>query len=172
MKLWGKKDFPKVLKNFDFHKILETDRELRDWLETLAIYGIAMIKNTPLTIDETRKIADRVGFIRKTHYGEEFVVQNKEGTSNVAYLSQNLQMHTDLPYYEYKPGTNLLHCLVQCKSNGGDNTISDGFFVAKLMQENFPDYYRVLTETLVNWFDVGQESGNEFHSIYRAPVIW
>lgn len=82
-----------------------------------------MIKNTPCTVQETRKIANRVGFIKRTHYGEEFVIMNKANTSNVAYLTNNLQMHTDLPYYEYKPGTNLLHCLVQSTSQGGHNTV-------------------------------------------------
>lgn len=96
----------------------------------------------------------------------------KEGTSNVAYLSAPLQLHTDLPYYEYKPGVNLLHCLVQSESSGGANQISDGFYVANLMRKEFPEDYRILTTTLVNWNDIGNENGNDFHSIYRAPVIW
>ena len=60
---------------------------------------------------------------------EEFTVRNTEGTTNVAYRSAKLQMHTDLPYYEYKPGANLLHCLVQSESNGGEYCLS---FVYKL----------------------------------------
>ena len=131
-----------------------------------------MIKNTPATEEECRKLANRVGFIRKTHYGEEFIVKAKEGTTNVAYLSTTLQMHTDLPYYDYKPGCNLLHCIVQAKAQGGDNLLTDGFFVADVMRHNFPEYYKVLCETIVNWSDIGQEEENAFHSINRAPVIW
>lgn len=130
-----------------------------------------MIKNTPQKVTETKRIANRVGFIKRTHYGEEFVVMSKESTSNVAYLSQNLQMHTDLPYYEYKPGTNLLHCLVQSTSEGGHNTIADGFYVAEYMKLHYPTYYEALAKTLVNWSDVGEENGVSFHSIFRAPVI-
>lgn len=37
-------------------------------------------------------------------FREEFHVTAKPNTSNVAYLSGHLQMHTDLPYYEYTPG--------------------------------------------------------------------
>lgn len=95
-----------------------------------------------------------------------------ENVSNVAYLSSLLQMHTDLPYYEYKPGVNMLHCLVQSKSKGGENLISDGFHVSKIMQREFPEYYKVLSQTLVNWNDLGKEHNSNFHSIYRAPVIW
>jgi gamma-butyrobetaine dioxygenase len=32
------------------------------------------------------------------------MVKHQPGTSNLAYTSGNLQMHTDLPYYDYKPG--------------------------------------------------------------------
>ena len=35
---------------------------------------------------------------------EQFSVQAKANATNVAYTSEYLQLHTDLPYYEYKPG--------------------------------------------------------------------
>jgi gamma-butyrobetaine dioxygenase len=35
---------------------------------------------------------------------EEYMVKHQPGTSNLAYTSGNLQIHTDLPYYNYKPG--------------------------------------------------------------------
>lgn len=138
----------------------------------MTVNGIAIIKNTPKTELEARKIVDRVGFIKKTHYGEEFIVKAKEDTNNVAFLAAPLQLHTDLPYYEYKPGTNLLHCLVQSKSFGAKNTIVDGFYVADYMKQNHPNYYKILSSVLVNWSDVGQEEGKAFHSIYRAPMFW
>ncbi|CAO1411489.1 unnamed protein product [Diamesa hyperborea] len=169
--LWSKKDFSKIIKSFDFQKIIDSDDELRDWLEALTVNGIAFIKNTPETEEEARRIVNRVGFIKKTHYGEEFIVKAKPGTSNVAFLSAPLQLHTDLPYYEYKPGTNFLHCLVQSKSIGAKNTIVDGFYVADYMKQNYPNYYKILSSVLVNWSDVGQEEGNKFHSIYRAPMF-
>lgn len=130
-----------------------------------------MIQHTPLTEQECRRLANRVGFIRRTHYGEEFVVKAKDDTSNVAYLSTPLQLHTDLPYYEYKPGVNLLHCLVQTTSPGAFNLLTDGFYVANEMKQKYSDFYRILTQTLVDWCDVGNENGNYFHSLYRAPVI-
>lgn len=130
-----------------------------------------MIENAPLTENECRKIADRVGFIKKTHYGEEFFVRAKDGTSNVAYLSTPLQIHTDLPYYEYKPGVNLLHCIVQSNSPGAFNLLTDGFYVADRIKKEYPKYYETLTTTLVNWSDYGNENGNAFQKVYRAPVI-
>jgi gamma-butyrobetaine dioxygenase len=168
--LWSKSDFP--LRYFDFKKIMETDDELYEWLNCLTVNGVAIINNTSPTEQEARRIADRVGFIRRTHYGEEFMVKAKEGTSNVAYLSAPLQMHTDLPYYHYAPGVNLLHCLVQSKSSGAQNLLSDAFYVANLMKSEFPAEFESLSTVLVNWLDIGQEeTGPPFHSIYRAPMI-
>lgn len=50
----------------------------------------------------------------------------------------------------------MLHCLVQSKKDGGDNLISDAFYAAKKMEANYPEYYRILTKTLVNWNDIGK----------------
>jgi gamma-butyrobetaine dioxygenase len=102
---------------------------------------------------------------------EEFIVQAKPGTTNVAYLSTHLQLHTDLPYYDYKPGVNLLHCLVQSESAGGENLLANAFHVANVLKITWPDYFKLLSTVLVNWSDVGEEDGNKFHSIYRAPII-
>jgi gamma-butyrobetaine dioxygenase len=155
---------------FDFTKILETDLELYKWLRSLTVNGIATITGVPESEWEARKIADRVGFIRKTHYGEEFMVKAKDATSNVAYLSANLQMHTDLPYYEYVPGVNLLHCLVQSKSGGAQNLLIDGFYVADKLKREHPKEYKLLSTVLIDWSDIGEED-TSFHSLYRAPMI-
>jgi hypothetical protein len=40
------------------------------------------------------------------HISEEFSVLAKANATNVAYTQGYLQLHTDLPYYEYKPGVN------------------------------------------------------------------
>ncbi|KFB45216.1 AGAP012477-PA-like protein [Anopheles sinensis] len=172
--LWGAERFEagEVLQEFRFQEVLHDDEVLLRWIEALIRYGVVMIKGAPLTEHECRRLAERVGFIRKTHYGEEFIVKAKEGTSNVAYLSTPLQMHTDLPYYDYKPGCNLLHCLVQSTNTvGGENLIADGFYVAERMRHEHPDDFQLLAETLVNWSDLGEDEGGAFHSIYRAPMI-
>lgn len=96
----------------------------------------------------------------------------KPGTSNVAYLSTPLQLHGDLPYYEYMPGANFLHCFMQTESEGGYSLMSDGFYAAETLKLKEPELFNILSTTLVDWSDVGQEDGNKFHSIYRAPVIW
>ncbi|KAJ9583014.1 hypothetical protein L9F63_022630, partial [Diploptera punctata] len=145
--------------------------KLLDWLENLSTYGIAIIKNTPPAEDQLRRVANKVSFIKKTHYGEEFMVKNQPGTTNIAYTAGNLQMHTDLPYYHYKPGINMLHCLVQTDTAGGDSQIVDALFIANKLKKEKPDIYKILSETPVDWCDIGHQDDQVFHSLYRSPVI-
>lgn len=169
---WHKHQFDSILQTFNFDKILNSDDTLKSWLTALSINGVALIENAPITPNECRKLANRVGFIRKTHYGEEFIVENKPNSTNVAYLSTPLQMHTDLPYYDYKPGINLLHCLVQSVSDGAFNLLTDGFVVANIMKEKWPQFYQLLTTVLVNWNDIGKDGQYSFYNINRSPMIW
>ncbi|XP_067635159.1 gamma-butyrobetaine dioxygenase [Eurosta solidaginis] len=170
-KHWAGAEFREITKTFKFQDVMQTDDVLRQWLEALAISGVAIIEDAPLEKSVVRQLADRVGFIRRTTYGEEFIVQSKPGAKNYAYLSEPLPLHTDLPYYEYKPSVNILHCLVQSKSEGGSNLLVDGFHIADRLRYEYPTDFRVLTETLVDWNDIGSEDGRSFHNIWRAPVI-
>lgn len=67
--LWKRDDFSNILKSFEYDRVINTDAGLRSWLQALAEYGIVMIKNTPSNEDECRRVASRVDFIKKTHYG-------------------------------------------------------------------------------------------------------
>lgn len=141
---------------------------LYQWLQTLAQYGVALIKGAPLTEDQCRRLVDRVGFIRQTHYGLEYTIRADPKAQNVAYTSKPLQFHTDLPFYDYVPGTTMLHCIAQSKSTGGFNSLVDGFYVAKRLQLENPKAFECLTKTLVSWGDYGIG----FEKINRSPVIW
>lgn len=168
---WCNENFEEAFTKHDYNDILNSDEALYEWLYKLSVYGVSLIHNTPDTETAGNAIVEKIGFTKRTHYGVKFVVQNVPNTSNVAYLSSTLQMHTDLPYYEYCPGVNLLHCLVQTESVGGDNMLSDCHYVANYMKRHHPNQYKILTETEVEWSDVGTEDGNEFFKLYRAPVI-
>ncbi|KAJ1522645.1 hypothetical protein ONE63_001817 [Megalurothrips usitatus] len=170
-KTWTAKSFSSILSRFKYSDVIKSDAVLYNWLVNLATYGVSIIEDAPAKDTTVRSIAERVAFIRKTHYGEEFSVRAKPGTTNVAYLSANLQLHTDLPYYNYKPGVNLLHCLVQTESDGGANLLTDALAVAEWLKRDCSSSYHALTTTVVDWNDIGQEDGNYFHSIHRAPVI-
>lgn len=73
---------------------------------------------------------------------------------------------------DHMPSVNLLHCLVQSKSLGGQNLVTDGFYVAEMMRRNYPAYFKTLSTVNVNWCDIGKEAGSSYHYLLRAPVIW
>ncbi|XP_075977607.1 gamma-butyrobetaine dioxygenase-like [Anticarsia gemmatalis] len=168
---WHGKDFSNILYKRDYSDIVGSEEALYEWLHKLSVYGVALIKNTPSSETAVDGVVDRIGFTKRTHYGIKFVVQHVQNTSNVAYLSSTLQLHTDLPYYEYCPGTNLLHYLVQTVSEGGENLLSDCHYTANYMKQHHPEQYKLLTDVEVEWSDIGTEFGNDFFKLHRAPVI-
>lgn len=97
--VWGREEFEVICQSFDYNKVLTEDSELLQWLEALAIRGVALLKNTPPNKDEIYKLADRVAFLKKTQFGDYFVVQAKKDKSTFAYTPSTLQLHTDIPYY-------------------------------------------------------------------------
>ncbi|XP_065341216.1 gamma-butyrobetaine dioxygenase-like [Cloeon dipterum] len=170
--IWGsaqEENFPR--KRFNFSAVMSTDGDLLQWLLELEMRGVAILEGADGDENTVRKLAERVAFIRRTHYGEEFNVKSKSDPSNVAYTEQALQLHTDLPYYEYKPGVNMLHCLVQAQGEGGENQLVDSLRVAMQLKQNNPEAYKALTTVPVDWSDRGEEDGRPFQSLHRAPVI-
>lgn len=58
------------------------------------------------------KILNRISHHRETFFGTPFEVINVPKPNNTAYTADALRNHTDLPYFEYAPGYQFLHCLV------------------------------------------------------------
>ncbi|KAL7743278.1 hypothetical protein ACLKA6_012447 [Drosophila palustris] len=168
---WAGAQFEEIARRFEYDQVMAEDAALHQWLQALAVYGVALLNGAPLDEGVVRRLAERVGFIRRTTYGEEFIVQAKPGAQNYAYLSLPLPLHTDLPYYEYKPSVNILHCVVQTKSQGGSNLLVDAFHIADRLRDEHPSDFAILSRTSVDWNDIGSEDGREFHNIWRAPVI-
>lgn len=168
---WHGEEFNSICSKHDYNEIVKTDEALYNWLYKLSQYGVAIIKNTPNSETAIDAIIDRIAFTKRTHYGVKFVVQHVANTTNLAYLSHSLPMHTDLPYYEHGPGTNILHCFVQTASEGGENLLVDGHYIAKYIKKNHPEEYRLLTEVDVEWSDIATEDGREFFKLTKAPII-
>lgn len=109
-----------LLTNFILRK-----EKFHQWLRDLATYGVVLIQNAP-TSDRNivRNLANKIAFIRKSHYGyllsnyrqvntnvrecslfrEDYEITAKPNARNAAYVPRVLQLHTDLPYYDFVPG--------------------------------------------------------------------
>ncbi|EDW90625.1 gamma-butyrobetaine dioxygenase [Drosophila yakuba] len=170
-KLWSGLDFEHMRQMFYYQELITCDSALQQWLHHLAVFGVALVKEAPLDMDVLRSLSNRVGFMRRTTYGEEFSVRAQPGASNYAYLAAPLPLHTDMPYFEYLPGVTMLHTLEQSASPGGVNLLADAFYVVEVMRERYSEQFRVLCQTPVDWADIGSDGDLHFHNIWRAPVI-
>lgn len=74
----------------------------------------------------------------------------KPNPNDLAYTGRRLPGHTDNPYRAPIPGIQLLHCLTN-SVEGDLSTLADGFAIARQIQREDPDMYRVLTTTSVRF---------------------
>ena len=68
----------------------------------------------------------------------------------------------------------MLHCLKQVSSEGGENQFVDGFHIAERMRIEQPENFKLLTEVLLDHYDLGEEisnNGHKFFKLQRQPVI-
>lgn len=168
-KLWDSKimNKTKILKH-DYKKIMTNEKELKRWLQTMQSYGIAIIQNGPTHDKSGFKILDKIGKYRETFFGTPFEVINIPKPNNQAYTADALANHSDLPYYEYVPGYQFLHCLVN-DAKGGSSTAVDSFAVANFLKKNHLKRYKLLTENNVIFKD------NDFTQknvrVQKSPII-
>ena len=168
-KLWDSKIIKKtkILKH-DYKKIITNEKELKRWLQTMHLYGIAIIQNAPTQDKSGFKILDKIGKYRETFFGTPFEVINIPKPNNQAYTADALANHSDLPYYEYVPGYQFLHCLVN-DAKGGSSTAVDSFAVANFLKKNHSKRYKLLTKNNVIFKD------NDFTQknvrVQKSPII-
>lgn len=62
----------KLLENIpqaSFQELLQDDTVLLSWLQQLEVMGFVLVSGAPSEPGQVYKLAERVGFIKKTHYG-------------------------------------------------------------------------------------------------------
>ena len=158
-----KKTFNKI--KIDHDKVLNKDNYLQKWLKLLHEYGFAIIKNAPIKKKSAFKILNRISHHRETFFGTPFEVINVPKPNNTAYTADALRNHTDLPYFEYAPGYQFLHCLVN-EAKGGNSSVVDGFAVANYLKRYEKNAFKVLTDTYVKFKDTDytQKATRVLHS--------
>ncbi len=167
--LWNKQSISNIKKiTFDYKKIISKEKEFKKWLFTIYSYGIAIVKNSPTKKKSTFKILDMIGTYRETFFRTPFEVINIPKPNNQAYTADALANHTDLPYYEYVPGFQFLHCLVN-EAKGGSSTAVDGFAVANFLKKNHSEKYRLLINNEVIFKDNDYTQKNI--RIQKSPII-
>ena len=145
-KLWNSQFAKKIkLVLHDYKKIISDEKELKKWLQTISSFGIAIVENAPTKNKSAFKLLDRIGKYRETFFGTPFEVINIPNPNNQAYTADALPNHTDLPYYEYVPGYQFLHCLKN-NAKGGSSTAVDGFAVADYIKNKEFKKFKLLNK--------------------------
>ena len=168
-RLWDsglKKNFNKI--KLDHDNIIKKERYLKKWLELLHSYGFAIVKNSPTRKRSGFKILNKISHHRETFFGTPFEVINIPKPNNTAYTAQALRNHTDLPYFEYAPGYQFLHCLIN-NASGGKSSVVDGFAVANYIRKKEKDIFNILTKTNVKFKDT--DYTQKAIRILHSPII-
>ena len=138
------KNIYKFNKNFFEEKIMY--ESLLDFYK----YGFVIFENVPTKDNFIVNFANSIGSVRRTNFGEFFNVKSKPNPNDLAYTSLPLAPHTDNPYRNPVPCIQLLHC-IENEVTGGLSTLVDGYNVSESLKKDYPEYYKILTETKVRF---------------------
>ena len=143
------------MKDFQFSDVMSSDGKRLEWLMALYEDGLTMVQNVPLETGQVREVAQRIGNVQKTFYGETFDVVSIENPINVAYSASKLFLHQDMQYCESPPGIQLLHCLkFDSCIVGGESAIVDMFHFAEQFRIQYPKEFNVLSRVNASFYKV------------------
>ena len=140
----------KISNNFNFEKNIFEKKSMYEALIHFYKYGFVIFKKVPTENNFIVNFANSIGSVRRTNFGEFFNVKSKPNPNDLAYTSLPLAPHTDNPYRNPVPCIQLLHC-IENEVTGGLSTLVDGYNVSESLKKDYPEYYKILTETKVRF---------------------
>lgn len=151
---------------FDGPSYLTDDGVLTDALQAFGASGLVRLRGLPTEYDAVRAVAERIGVIRPSQFGPDFVVHNRPDADSEAYTDARLAPHTDMPTRETQPGLQVLHC-VSNTVVGGNSVMVDGFAVAEHLRHHQPDTFDALTTLPWVWANRSRETDLR----WSGPII-
>ena len=142
--------------NYEFNENIFEERKMYEALINFYKFGFVIFKKVPTKNNFIVEFANSIGSIRRTNFGEFFNVKSKPNPNDLAYTSLALAPHTDNPYRNPVPCIQILHC-IENEVNGGYSTLVDGFTVTEKLKNEYPDYYKILTEIKVRYQFIDQD---------------
>jgi trimethyllysine dioxygenase len=164
--LWDAETISMQWPTVAFDDVMAGDEGVARWLERVARYGFCIVVGTPPTIDDTRRLIERVGYVRETIFGGMWDFQADLAKADTAYTNVELLPHTDGTYSHDAPGLQLLHCLA-FDGEGGLSTMVDGYRIAAELRRDQPELYDVLARVDVP----GQYIGDGVHLMAGRPIL-
>ena len=138
--LWNKESI-KIPK---FNFLLINEKMLSDILLSVETFGFCLVRNIPKTKNGLNELMKLIGPVKKTNWGGIADVKNIKKAYDLTMTTRALENHTDNPYRFPTQGYIFLHC-IENASIGGENTIVDGFNVAKILRDRHKQFFNTLT---------------------------
>lgn len=92
------------LPQYEYKDVIDSDSGRWSWAQSLARYGLALVRNVPLERAAFIATVQRLGPLKDNMYGQVFDVRSEDSAINVAYTGLELDAHTDLsvpPLFSY-----------------------------------------------------------------------
>ena len=138
-KLWN--GSLKKIPSFNFKKF--NNKMLKNILSTVDEYGFCLIKNMPITKNGIHALTKHIGPIKETNWGSIADIKNIKKAYDLTMTERALENHTDNPYRFPTQGYICLHC-IKNSDIGGENTLVDGFNIAKQIKIKSIETFNVL----------------------------
>jgi trimethyllysine dioxygenase len=162
---WGAKG-PKQPPIVQYKKVMETEEGVRILTDLIRRKGFAFVDGTPYDDPEhTRRLLERIAFIRITHYGGFYDFTADLAMADTAYTNISLPAHTDTTYFDDPAGLQAFHMLSHepdatskdANSLGGESLLVDGFNAALMLKKAAPWAYEILSEVPLPWHASGNK---------------
>ena len=163
--LWRAADLPEP-PTFDGPLALQDPVQFLSWLEAIETYGVARLRGLPQQDGLLEEIVTRIGPVRESNFGRQYVLEIKDDPDSQAYTSGSLLQHIDLPTRELPFGLQFLYTRENTTS-GGEGLYVDAYKVAEDMRRDEPvNYHSLIT-------DVWEYNNRAKTSDYRGkgPVL-
>lgn len=140
-------------------------------------FGFVFVDGTPFDdAVHTKRLLERIGPIRETHYGGFYDFIPDMAKADTAYTNIALPAHTDTTYFTDPAGLQAFHLLSHTPSpdapeaTGGESLLVDGFRAAEIIRAENKPYFQILMSTCLPWHASGNK-GITITSERLHPVI-
>lgn len=126
--------------------------------------GLVFVEGTPFDDStHTKKLLERIGPIRETHYGGFYDFVPDMAKADTAYTNIALAAHTDTTYFTDPAGLQAFHLLSHTpapgepNATGGESLLVDGFRAAQILKKENPGFFWELAGRGLPWHASGNE---------------
>ena len=140
--LWKKKDISSQV-FLNYNDIL-SKKGFKFFLKNLYDIGFCVIKNCKTQIETVESIANKIGYVRNSIFGDLWNFESNEDMADSAYTQDELRPHTDSTYSNDAPGLQLLLCC-DYNATGGDSIMVDGFKIAEVIKNDDKEIFDILS---------------------------